>query len=411
MGLTYPAPLQVVKYAFDGSIAVEVGDLMYHDTNDAKPASSQADAGSEAANQAAFAPKFCGVSVERRLASQTDAGDLDIAPDWIGEMTVASSTFEVGDMVTVDEASSGTALEDQVLVKTTNPALAIGYVIQRYASAVTTALVRLMSNVTPPNITGVGAISTTTGIFSTSVTAPVVVFSGATGEPEIRLTANLADALSIEDTAGDLMKFDTTTGSCVVTITPATTVTGLLTSNGGITLSGAVDLTFTGTTGQPEIMLTTNLADALSVKDTAGDLIVVCTTTGAQTITITPPVTISGGLTLGAKLVLNAVTTPVAAAGATVADAGQLGAGSIAHVTSDGATKGVKLRTGVLGDFQRIINNSGTACELYAASGGTVNGLAADASVVIPASKGVDCHCTAADTWIVFDLAAKATAS
>ena len=105
------------------------------------------------------------------------------------------------------------------------------------------------------------------------------------------------------------------------------------------------------------------------------------------------------------------VATPVAAAGSTVADAGQLGTTELAFITSDSAAKGVKLPTGVAGMQILVVNNSSTAAELYAASGGTVNGLSADASVVVPASKGLLCLCTAADTWVAFDLAAKATAS
>jgi hypothetical protein len=107
----------------------------------------------------------------------------------------------------------------------------------------------------------------------------------------------------------------------------------------------------------------------------------------------------------------NITATPVAAAGSTVADAGQLAASAVVLITSDGATKGVKLPTGVAGMVIDVINGSATACELYAASGGTVNGLSADASVVVPASKGLRCFCTAADTWIAYDLPAKATAS
>jgi hypothetical protein len=105
------------------------------------------------------------------------------------------------------------------------------------------------------------------------------------------------------------------------------------------------------------------------------------------------------------------VATPVAAAGSTVADAGQLGTADVVFITSDGAAKGVKLPTGVAGMVIEVVNNSSTAAELYAASGGTVNGGSADASVVVPASKGLRCICTAADTWIAFDMAAKASAS
>lgn len=117
------------------------------------------------------------------------------------------------------------------------------------------------------------------------------------------------------------------------------------------------------------------------------------------------------GKTLGGILRVDHTVTPVAAAGSTVADAGQLGSTGITHITSDGATKGVKFPTGAKNDVHVVINDSSTAAELYAATGGTVNGLSANASVVIPASKGVIGFCTAADTWIVFDLPAKATAS
>lgn len=130
---------------------------------------------------------------------------------------------------------------------------------------------------------------------------------------------------------------------------------------------------------------------------------------GAGTLTLNG--TATGAIILARQARYKVVTTPVAAAGSDNTDAGQLAAANIVHITSDGATKGVKLATGVLGDEITIVNDSATACELYAATGGTVNGLAANASVVVAASKGIWAQCTAADTWIAFDLPAKATAS
>lgn len=130
---------------------------------------------------------------------------------------------------------------------------------------------------------------------------------------------------------------------------------------------------------------------------------------GAGTLTLNG--TATGKVILARFANVKSITVPVAAAGSTVSDAGQLGAGNIVHITSDGAAKGVKAPATVLGDFQYVINDSATACEFYAASGGTVNGLSADASVVIPASKGIFWQASAADTIIAFDLPAKATAS
>lgn len=130
--------------AYDGSIAVDKGDLMFLDSDDAKPASSQSDAGTEAKNQRTFAQLFLGVAGESRLSTDS-SGDIKVHPTVDAEYDCASATFEVGDLVAVDEAASGTALEDQKLVKTTDPDVALGYAIKRYASATTRVQVRLVS--------------------------------------------------------------------------------------------------------------------------------------------------------------------------------------------------------------------------------------------------------------------------
>lgn len=157
------------------------------------------------------------------------------------------------------------------------------------------------------------------------------------------------------------------------------------------------------TTLKPESTLSAD--NAIIVPEADGDTL--CAIALAQTLTnktLTSPVL--NGLTK-----LQNTVTPVAAAGSTVADAGALASTTFNHITSDGATKGVKLPTTAQNQFGYVINNSSTAAEFYAASGGTVNGLSADASVVIPASKGLFWFATAADTIIAFDLPAKATAS
>lgn len=140
----YPETFNVVTAAYDGSIAVEIGDLMYLDTDDAKPASSLADGGTEPTNQQTLAAAFLGVAVERKLATDA-AGDIDVAVDWTGVMSCASDTYEVGDMVAPDENAGGTGLEDQKVVKTTDALSAIGYVIRREPAAVTSVHVRLIS--------------------------------------------------------------------------------------------------------------------------------------------------------------------------------------------------------------------------------------------------------------------------
>lgn len=141
-----------------------------------------------------------------------------------------------------------------------------------------------------------------------------------------------------------------------------------------------------------------------------GTLALTGAATLSSTLSVAAMATLTGGATLGAKLSLKTIATPVAATGAAggVAGAAALGACTVAFITSDGATKGVKFPTSIAGETRIVINNSGTAALLFAASGGTTNGQSADAGVTIPASTGVIAFSTAADTWIVHALTAKA---
>ena len=59
-GDTSPVVLPV-----DSATVIEIGDLVYLDVDDAKPASSLADAGTEAANQEGFHDVFAGVAMQR----------------------------------------------------------------------------------------------------------------------------------------------------------------------------------------------------------------------------------------------------------------------------------------------------------------------------------------------------------
>lgn len=129
--------------AVDAATVIEIGDLVYFDTDDVKPASSQADQGSAAANQALFATNFAGVAMQARDAG--DANPIRVLADGVFEFDCASFTWEVGDLVGAAENSGGDGLENQQVIAVVRPELAIGYVIARETSAVTKVKVRLMS--------------------------------------------------------------------------------------------------------------------------------------------------------------------------------------------------------------------------------------------------------------------------
>lgn len=122
-------------------------------------------------------------------------------------------------------------------------------------------------------------------------------------------------------------------------------------------------------------------------------------------------ITSTGLNTLSGKVAFKSIATPVAAAGSSGSDAAALGSANTLYISSDSAAKGVKLVAGVAGDKVFIYNTSGTAAILYAATGGTINGLSANAGVLIPASKGTILDCSATNTWLASDMAARSTAA
>lgn len=136
--------------AFDGTIAVSIGDLLYYDGNDVKPFASLADQGSSKANLAYAAQRFAGVAGDARTVADTDAlTTFRVLSDVEAEYDCSSATFEVGDKVSPVEDSGADGLENQKVAKTTSPEEAIGTVVKRYGSATTRVKVRLKAKVLP----------------------------------------------------------------------------------------------------------------------------------------------------------------------------------------------------------------------------------------------------------------------
>ena len=129
----------------DSSTVIEIGDLVYLDTDDAKPASAQADAGTEAGNQEAFHDNFLGVAMQQ--SRDGDTADIRVATSGVFEFVCPSGTFELGDLLGVDEAASGTALEDQKVASVAGENLAVGRCAKRVATASTSVLVDIVSTV------------------------------------------------------------------------------------------------------------------------------------------------------------------------------------------------------------------------------------------------------------------------
>ena len=141
-----------VVAAVDSATVVEIGDVLYQDTDDAKPASAQADQLSLAANQALLADGFLGVAMQRSRAGDTDP--IRVAATGVFEFNCPSATFELGDLIGVNEATSGTELEDQQVIGVAASINAVARVAKRVAAAATSVLVDIRSTVMTGGVEG-----------------------------------------------------------------------------------------------------------------------------------------------------------------------------------------------------------------------------------------------------------------
>jgi len=141
-----------VMAAVDSGQVIEVGDLVWLNTDDARPASQQADQGSEDLNQQLFALNFLGVAMQR--SRNGDTAPIRVATTGVFEFVCPSETFEIGDLIGPSEDASGTALADQQVEGVTTHITAIGRCARRQTVAVTSMLVDIKSTVMLGGVAG-----------------------------------------------------------------------------------------------------------------------------------------------------------------------------------------------------------------------------------------------------------------
>lgn len=134
---------KLVKVAVDSATVIEAGDLVFLDTDDAKPVSSFAWDSNLATTQASVAAKFLGVAQEPSASGETDEISVDISPDSVYEFQAASGTYEIGDPVGPDHDGSETLLDQTV--ESAVAASSIGRVMRRETATTTKVLVSFAS--------------------------------------------------------------------------------------------------------------------------------------------------------------------------------------------------------------------------------------------------------------------------
>ncbi|NLE38461.1 MAG: hypothetical protein GX621_10595 [Pirellulaceae bacterium] len=134
-----------VVAAVDSATVIEIGDLLYQETDDARPASALPDEGSLAANQQIFTGTFLGVAMQRSRAG--DTSPVRVATTGVFEFDCPSSTFELGDLVGADQNAGGDGLLSQQVAAVVSASLAIGRVARRVPDAANGVLIDIRSMV------------------------------------------------------------------------------------------------------------------------------------------------------------------------------------------------------------------------------------------------------------------------
>lgn len=139
-GDTNPVMLPVAS-----GVGVEIGDLVYLDTGEAKPASAQPNQGSSTLNLDAFHDNFVGVAMQASPVGQ--ASSTRIATSGVFEFDCDSSTNELGNPLSVATNLAGDQLIDQKVADAATLSIAIGRCAKQTSVASTRVLVDIVSTV------------------------------------------------------------------------------------------------------------------------------------------------------------------------------------------------------------------------------------------------------------------------
>lgn len=135
-----------LRVAVDSASEIAMGDLVYLDTDDAKPAGSETWSTDLVTTQSNFNNHFLGIALADHAAGSGAVLDfpVDISPLSVYEMDCDSEAHEVGDMITPVKATGNALLPDKVK-KTTTAAAGCGRCVRRDPTAQTRVMVRFQS--------------------------------------------------------------------------------------------------------------------------------------------------------------------------------------------------------------------------------------------------------------------------
>lgn len=137
--------INVVVAAVAAATVIEIGDLLWQDGDEAKPALDQADLGNKIANQERFAENFLGVAMQ--WSRQGDTDPIRVATTGVFDFDCVKETFRLGDFVGWDENIHSNVSLNQQVSKVFYSDCAIGRVAKREPSPACRVLVDIRSTV------------------------------------------------------------------------------------------------------------------------------------------------------------------------------------------------------------------------------------------------------------------------
>ncbi len=141
-----------VVAAVDAATQIEIGDLLWQDVDNAKPAAALADLGSGPVNQEQFTACFLGVAMQRSRAG--DASPVRVATTGVFEFDAPAGNRELGDLIGPAENAAGTGLLSQHVAPVAHSRCAIGRVARRETNHPTAVLVDIRSTIMAGGVYG-----------------------------------------------------------------------------------------------------------------------------------------------------------------------------------------------------------------------------------------------------------------
>lgn len=157
-------PQSVKDFAVDSATGIEIGDLVWLDTDDVKNAGhANLWSQDEPTTQNRLGRWFVGVALSAHKANDP-AGTVRVAGRGIAEYPLnAATTLEIGDLIGGSKAS-GNALEDQIVEKLTGAVASTHYAIGRVAKRGTSLATATFQFVGRAEIGAIGEPATLTGL-------------------------------------------------------------------------------------------------------------------------------------------------------------------------------------------------------------------------------------------------------